>query len=292
MPVLPFMKYKKLTIRKWDDLLKLYRRFQRSNRDWIFRGQSKGGDRLTTSLERIAKRFGIRFTELNDLEDSLIRHFQRKAHRYLAHVPDEKDTVEWLALMRHHGAPTRLMDWTYSFFVALHFALGKADEDCAVWALDVDWLVESAEKRFPDEIRELQQEDARLKDPRFFELLFKGGSLDLVYTLNPERLNERLIIQQGIFLTPTNLKKSFEENFSGLLNRRDARDRLWKIRIKTSVRSKKDILRNLQGMNISDATLFPGLDGFARSLNALLATPDLLKGRLPYQKKVSGRRYV
>jgi len=183
------------------------------------------------------------------------------------------------------------MDWTYSFFVAMYFALEKADQDCAVWALDVDWLVESAEKTFSEDIRELQQEDVRLKSPRFFELL-KRESLGLVYTLNPERLNERLIIQQGIFLTPTNLKKTFEENFSTLLNRRDARGRLWKIRIKTSVRSKKDILRNLQRMNINDATLFPGLDGFARSLNALLATPDLLKGRLPYQKKVSGRRYV
>jgi len=52
--------------------------------------------------------------------------------------------VEWLALMRHYGAPTRLMDWTWSFYVAVFFAMHdippESEDNCAVWALNLDEL--------------------------------------------------------------------------------------------------------------------------------------------------------
>src|SRR5438093_2893211 len=45
-------------------------------------------------------------------------------------------TLEWLALMQHYGAPTRLLDFTYSFWIALFFAFEEAENDCSVVALD------------------------------------------------------------------------------------------------------------------------------------------------------------
>jgi hypothetical protein len=76
-------------------------------------------------------------------------------------VPDLDDTLEWLALMRHHGAPTRLLDWTYSFFVAVYFACeeAKTNAPCVVYALDTRKCVRDAKRQLaavlalsPDEV--------------------------------------------------------------------------------------------------------------------------------------------
>ncbi|HEY3306419.1 MAG TPA: FRG domain-containing protein [Candidatus Binatia bacterium] len=111
-------------IRNWRDLLDRYRDFRSG--EWCFRG-----DRATpgfkTSLERASiDRWGRNWSEMPDIENGLLRRFKREAHLYLTSQPDEDDIIGWLALMRHHGAPTRLLDWTYSFFVAVYFAISRS----------------------------------------------------------------------------------------------------------------------------------------------------------------------
>ena len=44
--------------------------------------------------------------------------------------------MEWLALMRHYGAPCRLLDWTHTFWAAVFFAIEKATDFCSVWVVD------------------------------------------------------------------------------------------------------------------------------------------------------------
>jgi hypothetical protein len=65
--------------------------------------------------------FGIDLGKAPRIESGLLRRFKRQAHHYISNPPEENDPLEWLALMQHYGAPTRLLDWTYSFFVALYF---------------------------------------------------------------------------------------------------------------------------------------------------------------------------
>src|ERR1700739_1556162 len=57
----------------------------------------------------------------------------------MQYLPAEKEELEWMALMRHHGAPTRLLDWTRSPYVAAFFAIAEAreDEESAIWAIDI-----------------------------------------------------------------------------------------------------------------------------------------------------------
>lgn len=70
-------------------------------------------------------------------ERNLMDRFKQNAHQFLDHRPQGE--WEWLFLMRHHGALSRLLDWTESPLVGAHFALGeksdKDDQDGVLWCL-------------------------------------------------------------------------------------------------------------------------------------------------------------
>ena len=60
-------------------------------------------------------------------------------------------------------------------------------------------------------------------------------------------------------------------------SKNELKKNLLKYDIEDSPRLRKEIIQNLLRMNMSRATLFPGLDGFAQSLRNWLAFPDVLK---------------
>src|SRR5438128_12236712 len=122
---------------KWTDLVDaLYsgswnRSLGRFRSPFAFRGQPRASDDLSSGLLRLA----AGRADVAQLELHLLRNFRKYAYGQAT-----ADSVwHWLALGQHRGLPTRLVDWTYSPFVALHFAtadLRLMNEDGAVWAID------------------------------------------------------------------------------------------------------------------------------------------------------------
>jgi hypothetical protein len=99
------------------------------------------------------------------------------------------------------------------------------------------------------------------------------NSMPEIIVVNPFRLSERSTIQQGVFLMPGDISIPFEENISKFDRKFD---RLTRIEIPIVPEIRKEFLLHLHRMNISRATLFPGLQGYAESLNARLALPEVL----------------
>jgi len=144
------------------------------------------------------------------IEWRLKRRFARNLHRFVDRLPREDDAVEWFALMQHHGAPTRLLDWTYSFYVALFFAIERAmpGQSCAVWAINQQWLLETL-KKYPAMRRALEI-DPSLKAPEAMAVLLEAEP-SIVVPIVPYYVNERLAVQQGAFIASMNLNRSFME---------------------------------------------------------------------------------
>ena len=110
----------------------------------------------------------------------------------------------------------------------------------------------------------LAQRPIRASDRRAaYDKLFRGVLPPSVWPVNPFRLNERLTLQRGVFLMPADVTKTLAENLSNLAGYDDAA-KVVCLRITSS--ETDAVYDSLREVNITEATLFPGLDGFARSL--------------------------
>lgn len=249
---------------------------------WIFRGQKRARWKLETTFERACARFGIVGIKRGQVEYNMIREFQRRLHHYMANEPDSDKYDEWMALMQHHGAPTRLLDFTYSPYVAAYFAFEEADRrtEVAIWAVNTSFLEEQLENR--DEYLDLAEKYKSYREKRqeaeYFNSIFPVGKRKkryrLVLTINPFRLNERLAYQRGVFLCTGDIRVRFMKNLSDFIGNENLDEKVIKFTIPTGRNNQntKEALNHLDLMNINRITLFPGLDGFAQSFSPRIPT--------------------
>jgi hypothetical protein len=106
---------------------------------WAFRGLRDAAYPLEPAIERAA---ALRDTPWAALELLVSTEFRSRAHMHLGAASIPKDDLTWLALMQHYAIPTRLLDFTYSPFVALYFAIRHNQGDAIaskvrLWAINV-----------------------------------------------------------------------------------------------------------------------------------------------------------
>jgi len=241
--------YRVFRLESWEAFLELITKAPYSN--WAFRGERDERWPLYSSLSRYLQNFGVAHEAWPEQESRILRVFKRKAHQFLNKPPDVDDDFQWMALMQHHGAPTRLIDFTWSPYVAAFFALERSLADGVVWAMN------------PARVDSSRAEKRVRMDPRVqghFKRYFLTGDNRIIWMGEPHTMNRRLIAQSGTFAVPGVLDVPIEQ----ILGDSDQENILAKIVLANAVREVG--MRELYRMNITFATLFPDLDGLARSM--------------------------
>jgi FRG domain len=228
----------------WNENLRLFRaRF-------AYRGSSDAAEGLSHSLARLGGG--------EALERQLMRAFRKYAAQDA--VPHDTDW-DWLALGQHHGLPTRLLDWTYSPYVALHFAtqnMQKYDRDGVVWCVDYT----RAHELLPSLLRAALREEGA--DVFTTELLAAAAPelSDLegqfVLFVEPPSFDARIVNQYALFSVVSPAEARLDD---WLASHPDLTRRVViPAELKWEVRDKLD------QANVTERVLFPGLDGISRWL--------------------------
>ena len=158
--------------------------------------------------------------------------------------------IETLFEMRHAGIPTRLLDWTTTFAVALYFAVGGKCETPCIWVLD------------PGELNFraigydlLVQSDAVEYDHESSSVKYDGKVLEYPLAIFPTMQSSRIFAQKGHFTIHGILEEEIEKLCPGCVTR-----------LPIPLDLLGDARRFLQLSGINEYSVFPDIDGLARLL--------------------------
>lgn len=248
--------------RSWQDALEhLYAdtwqpRLRRFRSALAYRGVGQATHELRSGLARLA-----------DEPAALERHLLRNFIKYAEVRPEARhDSIwHWLALAQHHGLPSRLLDWTYSPLVALHFVTEFAstfDHDGVVWCVDY----QAAKRLLPPPLAGVLDQDssdvftpeslARAVDS--LEALGKVSPEPALVFLEPPSLDQRIVTQYALFSLLTDPAADMHD----WVQRHP--DICRRVMIPAEV--KWEIRDKLDQSNITERVLYPGLDGLCRWL--------------------------
>jgi FRG domain len=193
------------------------------------------------------------------LENEALKAFSSKAHLFVSPplLAKVRTIPCWWALMQHHNAPTRLLDWTTSPYVAAYFASrhGGVDADGAVWC----FCKRKLRSRFTT-LPPFESPEA----PGWYEDKLALGEEGVVAPLEfTYPSSERCAAQQGKFTM--SFKASEQHDCIEQIGTEYVR----KLIIPREI--KPNFLLRLQEMNITGAALFPGVDGLGESVKELIS---------------------
>lgn len=242
------MSYTTIAYKTWNDFKKDYCEdlyggtFEMGK--YLFRGQANADWDLVTSFDRIyshianaGKKKKIEEELINTFCTDCERHIQN--NRHFSQMP----MMEKTSMAQHYGVPTRLLDWSYSPFIAAYFAFSTVDfnhppHNIAIWAL-------------------LKEHD-----------IWKDKGVEITEDITHE--NDHQKRQLGCFTMLNNQTKSINKFVESCDNNgEDVSGALTQIIIPAS--EFKPALQELEAMNINASTIYGGFEGCARAACDLVA---------------------
>ena len=230
----------------------------RNRSSFLYRGMPDSTYRMVTSLIRCCKE------KQKTLEPAILNNFAKYAVR---EDPTIKESVWHLMITgQHNGLPTRLLDWTHSALVALHFAMTEEcledmdAHDCVVWRIDMNEQI----NHLPEKYRlAVGREQTTLFSVEMLTKITDSlyqydedmGDRSMVI-IEPPSTNPRIETQYSFFsiipMGMTDIEKYLDDHTRHTVKYVINRRLRWRVR---------DMLDQL---NISERLLYPGLDGLSK----------------------------
>jgi hypothetical protein len=244
-----------IQINSWSELMdRLYTdswnsELERFRSGYVYRGLQDSNYILTTTLNRLGE---------SHLEKHLLRNFRK----YSQIDTSFRSVWNWMALAQHHGLPTRLLDWTYSPLVALHFSTANFlnfEKDGVIYAMNyVD-----TKAYLPDKLKSvIREEGSHIFTAEMLERaaeslheLHRLKESGFAVFFEPPSLDQRIVNQYAVFSMMSDPNLIISEWV------RDKEIRFFRIIIPAKL--KWEIRDKLDQANINERVLFPGLDGLA-----------------------------
>jgi len=239
--------------------------------NFLFRGHSDSSWELEPTLERIRP----------DLEDNYISSWYRSAENHSIEnykraiklfssdkenrfISNDITILEWLSIMQHHGAATRLLDVTNSPLIAAFFAC--TDVNCitkerCIWAFPLKII----DQKNINTIK-IKAEDKYKKLYDYYQNLdiMQENDIPIIGYTFLNQLSERPYYQQSAFL----YSMSNTIRFTKLLkNYYDFDTKLTKLTFSFTGRNDfANVIKDFKNMNITFSSLFPGIDGYSKDI--------------------------
>jgi hypothetical protein len=204
------------------------------------------------------------------LEEHILRNFRKYAYR---ETYSGYSIWNWMALGQHHGLSTRLLDWTYSPLVAMHFVTRdtrRFDVDGVIWCVDYH----RTNELLPRPLKEILGEEgsavftadmlSRAADS--LSDFDRMSDEPFVAFFEPPSLDERIVNQYALFSLVSNACLRLDQWLHD-------HPEVYR-RVIVPAELKLEIRDKLDQANITERVMHPGLDGLCHWLNRYYTPPQ------------------
>ena len=225
---------------------------------FVYRGQPNVDFPLVTSLMRNCK------DKRKELEPCMLRNFTKYAAMEEPSI--ERSVWRQMIFGQHHGLPTRLLDWSFSPLIALHFSTSEndmdkmADHDSVVWRIDIHELHDLLPEKY-------KEESWRMNNTVFsvdmlqdvcdsLEQYDADMGKEAMIIMEPPSVDRRIVNQYSFFsvipIEMEDIEAFLDANTNKTYRYIIDKDLRWQVR---------DMLDH---QNVSERIVYPGLDGLSR----------------------------
>ena len=241
-----------LADQEWEDGI------HRNRSSYVYRGMKNANYKMFTSLSRNCK----------DLQKQLEPGILSNFYKYAVQEDPSLSLSIWHQMIsgQHHGLPTRLLDWSHSPLVALHFAVrdNKMEEmdqsDCVVWRIDIPELHSKLPEKYQQMIAESKTKVFTVEMLNEIAPSLSQYDDDMaanhMVVIEPPSTDARIVNQYSFFsvvpMGMTDIEEFLDKTTNNTVKYVIDKDLRWRI---------SDMLDSL---NISERIMFPGMDGLSK----------------------------